>query len=132
MRASALPPDDVYRNTVSGVARRLRRLAEDVERMGRPGQSLESGLPDHLTPALNVVNRVQTELARIGLVDLVLAAVLCDHPTARFTPAQLLDKGIAALEALVAGMPDEGFDGEGVPSETMAAEAVLRGAEVLR
>lgn len=125
-------PDGVYRNQVTGVARRLRRLAEDVERIGRPGASLDTGLPDHVTPALNVTNRVQSELARLGLVDLVLAAVLADHPTARFTPAQLLDKATAAVEALVESLPDNGFPGDKNPGELAVAEAALRGAEVLR
>lgn len=118
-------PDGVYRNQVTGVARRLRRLAEDVERIGRPGASLDTGLPDHVTPALNVTNRVQSELARLGLVDLVLAAVLADHPTARFSPAQVLDRAASAVAAHLDGPREDGW-------VEAVAEAALRGAEVLR
>jgi hypothetical protein len=107
------------------VARRLRRLAEEVERMGRPGASLDTGLPDHFTPALNVTNRVHSELARLGLVDLLLAAVRADHPTARFTPAQLLDKATSAVVVHLDGPREDGWT-------EAVAEAALRGAEVLR
>lgn len=110
------------------VARALRGLADRVDQVAVRTDRM-SGLPDHVGTALDVVNMVHREVVALHLHDLVRAAAMADHPTARATPAQLLDRATSALADKWHSWPD-GRPGEGWMLEL--AEAALRGAEVLR
>ena len=120
--------DEKYQRAVAAVATRLRRLADDVDRLAQPSYS--HGRLDHVTQAMAIQGKVLLELQLLGLNALVWAAMEADHPTARFTPGQLLDRCAAALEGQDVSVGSNVIQMT-APDAERFADAALRGAGLL-
>ncbi len=126
--------DNLYDQAVQSVANGLRALASDVERLGRshlpvPGRPHDER-HNRVWAASEVHNKVLSWLGQHNgaLMLLWWYAMEAEHPTARSTPAELLDQAATAVDANLdaKGAPDFNVD------PVTIAEAALRGAGVIR
>lgn len=121
-------PAEVYEALLTGVAGRLRRLADDVQRRGTPATDLATMRPAHTKAALLAQRTVLTAVSQLGLDELVAQAVRADHPDADKLPGVLLGK---AADALAAEMYDRPSADDHARA-TELAEATLRAVGLLR
>lgn len=122
-------PDRLYLDQLGRLANGLRAVASEVERHGQPAVTNGNGSLNHVHAALAAVRQVMAMLYRLPVPDLIDAAMVADHPTARLTPGQMLDRATCALVAATANSEDidwPGFDPEAL------SEAALRGAGMIR
>ncbi len=118
-----------YDVMVSALTNQLHHIAESVRVIGE----------SHRAPGTNRTGRVECAMVihdalirRPSLSDtlrrLLEAAIAAEHPTARATPAELLDHAATAVDAELdaKGAPDFNVD------PVTLAEAALRGAGVIR
>jgi hypothetical protein len=127
-------PEHEYDVQLDRLVNSLHALADEVRREGDARRSRFEGISSTRRPvdrtilASDVHDTVMNWVGRknSNLTCLMFAAIRAEHPTARSTPAELLDQAITALQDV--GPADPHTEAE----HAELAEAALRGAGVIR
>ena len=115
-----------YDAALAGLVNQLHHIAETVRREGESWRDPSRRL-DRVQCAMFIRGAIYERPALHQLVTrLLYAAIEAEHPTARSTPAQLIDGAATALEDRIGDLIRTGDDVEEL------AEAALRGAGVIR